>query len=268
MAPLTLLSTRDLSRHFGGLHAVDNVSFELAQGEVRAIIGPNGAGKSTFVGLICGRLAPTAGRIVFDGRDITGLPAHRRVRLGIAYTFQITSIYGNLSVYDNVALAAQSALRSGIGAHAADGGGPAASGAAKARKPPEANGPAPSELDRRVADTLERVGLADRRDARASALAYGHQRLLEVAMGLALAPKLLVLDEPTQGLSDAEIAGFCGLIRTVAGGATVLLIEHNMDVVMQLAGRITVMNNGAILSEGTPAEIRADAAVQRAYLGT
>jgi branched-chain amino acid transport system ATP-binding protein len=112
------------------------------------------------------------------------------------------------------------------------------------------------------------VGFAGRREAKASTLSYGHQRLLEVAMGLALAPKLLILDEPTQGLSEAEIAGFCDLTRTIAREATVLLIEHNMDVVMELAGRITVMNNGAILSEGTPAEIRADEAVRRAYLGT
>jgi branched-chain amino acid transport system ATP-binding protein len=119
-----------------------------------------------------------------------------------------------------------------------------------------------------VGETLGRVGLAGRQAARASTLAYGHQRLLEVAMGLALAPKLLILDEPTQGLSDAEIAGFCDLIRAVAGEATVLLIEHNIDVVMQLAQRITVMSNGAILAEGTPAEIRANPAVQRAYLGT
>jgi branched-chain amino acid transport system ATP-binding protein len=134
----------------------------------------------------------------------------------------------------------------------------------------EARGLTPfsSELQRRIDDALDRVGLADRRDAKASTLAYGHQRLLEVAMGLALAPKLLILDEPTQGLSDAEIAAFCDLIRSIAADSTVLLIEHNMDVVMQLAQRITVMSDGAILAEGTPAEIRADAAVQRAYLGT
>jgi len=260
VAPVTLLSTTGLSRHFGGLRAVDNVTFELAQGEVRAIIGPNGAGKSTFVGLICGRIAPTAGRIVFEGRDITDLPAHRRVGLGIAYTFQITSIYGNLSVFDNVALAAQSAMRNGVR--------PLASVGVTLAEADRARGLTPSsELDRRVADALARVGLSDRGDAKASTLSYGHQRLLEVAMGLALAPKLLILDEPTQGLSDAEIAGFCDLIRAIARDATVLLIEHNMDVVMQLAGRITVMNNGAILSEGTPAEIRVDEAVQRAYLG-
>jgi branched-chain amino acid transport system ATP-binding protein len=268
MAAVTLLSTKGLSRHFGGLRAVDDVSFELAQGEVRAIIGPNGAGKSTFVGLVCGRMAPTAGRIFFHGRDITDLPAHRRVGLGIAYTFQITSIYGNLSVFDNVALAVQSAMRR-------EGVRPLASsaanrdGALRARGlTPSPRSPTPTELERRVGDALDRVGLANRQEAQASTLSYGHQRLLEVAMGLALAPKLLILDEPTQGLSDAEIAGFCDLIRAIARDATVLLIEHNMDVVMQLAGRITVMNNGAILAEGTPAAIRADPAVQRAYLAT
>jgi branched-chain amino acid transport system ATP-binding protein len=269
MAAVTLLSTFGLSRHFGGLRAVDNVDFDLREREVRAIIGPNGAGKTTFVGLICGRIAPTAGRIVFEGRDIGDLPAHRRVGLGIAYTFQITSIYGNLSVFDNVALAAQSAMRR-IGVR------PLARTPADEPALPEARGLTPpsrrltpaSELERRVGDALARVGLADRRDARASTLSYGHQRLLELAMGLALEPKLLILDEPTQGLSDAEIAAFCDLTRAIAREATVLLIEHNMDVVMELAGRITVMNNGAILSEGTPAEIRADPAVQRAYLGS
>jgi branched-chain amino acid transport system ATP-binding protein len=260
-AAVTLLSTKGLRRHFGGLRAVDDVSFELAQGEVRAIIGPNGAGKSTLVGLICGRMAPTAGRIFFEGRDITDLPAHRRVRLGIAYTFQITSIYGNLSVFDNVALAVQSAMRR-------NGVRPLAPTAAAKLEAMEARGLTPVELDRRVGEALDRVGLGDRRDSKASTLAYGHQRLLEVAMGLALGPKLLILDEPTQGLSDAEIAAFCDLIRAIARDATVLLIEHNMDVVMQLARRITVMSNGAILAEGTPAAIRADPAVQRAYLGT
>jgi branched-chain amino acid transport system ATP-binding protein len=270
MAAVTLLSTSGLSRHFGGLRAVDDVGFELHEGEVRAIIGPNGAGKSTFVGLICGRIPPTAGRVVFEGRDITSLPAHRRVRLGIAYTFQITSIYGNLSVLDNVALAAQSAMRRD-GRRGGGGSGVRPLAPAAVAKAPamDARGLTPySELQRRIDDALDRVGLADRRDAKASTLAYGHQRLLEVAMGLALAPKLLILDEPTQGLSDAEIAAFCDLIRTIARDATVLIIEHNMDVVMQLAQRITVMHNGAILAEGKPAEIRADEVVQRAYLGT
>ena len=245
-AVTTLLTTEGLSRYFGGLRAVDDVSFSLQEGEIRAIIGPNGAGKTTFVSLICGRVLPTSGRISFGGRDISGLPAFKRVGLGIAYTFQITSIFSNLTVFDNVALAVQNAMRrNGSGVRFDE-----------------------REMTRRVADALDPVGLSERFDTKAGTLSYGHQRLLEVAMGLALTPKLLILDEPTQGLSDAEIAGFCDLVRDIARDATVLLIEHNMDVVMDLAGRITVMNNGAILSEGTPDEIRADEAVQRAYLGT
>ncbi|WP_436643341.1 ABC transporter ATP-binding protein [Microbaculum sp. FT89] len=247
MAAVTLLRTEGLCRYFDGLRAVDGVSFSLDAGEIRAIIGPNGAGKTTFVSLICGRVLPTAGSIAFEGRDISAMPAFRRVGLGIAYTFQITSIFGNLTVFDNVALAVQNSMQRAGG-----------SGLWLDER----------EMTTRVADALDRVGLTDRHDARASALSYGHQRLLEVAMGLALSPKLLILDEPTQGLSDAEIAGFCDLVREIAKDATVLLIEHNMGVVMDLASRITVMNNGTILSEGTPDEIRADEAVQRAYLGT
>lgn len=247
MAAVNLLKTDGLSRHFGGLRAVDDVNFSLDEGEIRAIIGPNGAGKTTFVSLICGRVAPSAGRIAFEGRDVTALPAFRRVGLGIAYTFQITSIFGNLTVFDNVALAVQTRMRrAGSAALWLDN----------------------SELTAGVAGTLDRVGLSGRHDTKASTLSYGHQRLLEVAMGLALSPKLLILDEPTQGLSDAEIAGFCDLVRTIAEEATVLLIEHNMDVVMELARRITVMNSGRILAEGTPAEIRTDTAVQSAYLGS
>jgi branched-chain amino acid transport system ATP-binding protein len=249
-AVTTLLTTEGLSRYFGGLRAVDDVSFSLEEGEIRAIIGPNGAGKTTFVSLICGRVLPTSGRISFGGREISGLPAFKRVGLGIAYTFQITSIFSNLTVFDNVALAVQNSMRRG---------GPGGGAGVRFDE---------REMTRRVADALDRVGLSERFDTKAGTLSYGHQRLLEVAMGLALTPKLLILDEPTQGLSDAEIAGFCDLVRDIARDATVLLIEHNMDVVMDLAGRITVMNNGAILSEGTPDEIRADEAVQRAYLGT
>ena len=246
MAPVTLLSTEGLSRRFGGLTAVDAVDFSLPAGEIRAIIGPNGAGKTTFVGLISGRVAPTAGRVFFKGEDITTLPAHRRVKRGIAYTFQITSVFGNLSAFDNVALAAQNAMQR------------------------ETEGWRPLDRDAltsRAEEALDRVGLAERRAAKASELAYGHQRLLEIAMGLALAPTLIILDEPTQGLSDAEIASFCDLVRAIAREATVLLIEHNMAVVMQLAQKITVMNQGRILAEGPPDRIRANVAVQRAYLG-
>ncbi|MBB6509930.1 MULTISPECIES: ABC transporter ATP-binding protein [Rhizobium/Agrobacterium group] len=243
MASVSLLSTKGLSRHFGGLKAVDNVDFTIREGEIRALIGPNGAGKTTFVSLLAGRIAPSAGSIEFLGKDITNLPAHKRVRDGIAYTFQITSIYPTLTVFDNVALSAQSALR---------------------RHP----GSKRSDIAEKAQEALDRVGLADRMGEKAGTMAYGHQRLLEVAMGLALEPKLLILDEPTQGLSDSEIESFCRLVKEIATSATVLLIEHNMPVVMQLADTITVLNHGQILAEGSPGDIRANAAVQAAYLGT
>jgi branched-chain amino acid transport system ATP-binding protein len=236
MAAVTLLSTHGLCRRFGGLNAVSNVDFALAAGEIRAVIGPNGAGKTTFVGMICGRIEPSAGHIAFEGEDITALSAWRRVARGIAYTFQITSIFSNLSCFDNVALAAQRSRRHG-------------------------------EVARAATEALDRVGLAGRGGDIAANLSYGHQRLLEVAIGLALRPKLLILDEPTQGLAEDEIVAFCALVRQIARDATVLLIEHNMQVVMALADRITVMDNGSILAEGAPAEIRADRRVQEAYLG-
>lgn len=244
---MTLLSTQGLSRHFGGLRAVDNVDFDLGRGEIRALIGPNGAGKTTFVNLLCGRVAPTSGRISFEDEDVTRLPAHTRVNRGIAYTFQMTSIFGNLACSENVALAVQHDLGKGRAL---------------------LRGIDPDLMRRGVMEALARVGLADHAQTRASDLSYGHQRLLEVAIGLALRPKLLILDEPTQGLSDAEIENFVGLVRSVAQSATVLLIEHNMSVVMDLAQRITVFNDGAILADGTPDEIRADPAVQAAYLGS
>jgi branched-chain amino acid transport system ATP-binding protein len=178
---------------------------------------------------------PGAGTITFDGEDITQLPAHTRVARGIAYTFQITSIYANLPVFDNVALAIQ---RKGT-----------------------------KHLHSDTMAALARVGLETRADQIAGTLAYGHQRLLEIAMGLSMNPKLLILDEPTQGLANAEIEAFNALVRAVTPQTTVLLIEHNMDVVMDLADQITVLNFGETLSSGTPAEIRADPAVQTAYLG-
>lgn len=239
-----LLVTTGLSRHFGGLKAVENVDFQMLPGEIRAIIGPNGAGKTTFVSLVCGRVAPSAGAIVFDGSDITDLPAHERVRRGIAYTFQITSVFSNLTARENIALAVQRRLiDSNIGNR-------------------------PAALRQGINEALERTGITAYADVVAGTLAYGHQRLLEIAMGLALKPRLLVLDEPTQGLSDGEIENFITLVRTIAGAGTVLLIEHNMQVVMALADRITVFDQGSILAEGLPGDIRRNANVQRAYLGS
>lgn len=233
MAPL--IETRDLTLHFGGLKAVDGVDFTLNPGEIHALIGPNGAGKTTFVSLLSGRRLPQSGTILLAGEDITRLPAHERVRKGIAYTFQITSIFPRLSVFDNVALAVQS--------HGA------------------------RDLGPKTRAALARVGLQGLEDQEAQTLAYGHQRLLELAMGLALAPRVLILDEPTQGLAASEIEGFTRLIESLVPETTVLLIEHNMEVVMDLATRITVLNFGQVLATGTPQDIRANPLVQEAYLG-
>jgi branched-chain amino acid transport system ATP-binding protein len=238
MAAIELLQARGLGKTYGGLTAVHNVDFTLYEGEVRALIGPNGAGKTTFVSMLCGRTEASAGTVTFLGRDVTALKAHQRIGMGMAYTFQITSIFANLTVFENVALAVQRRL----GGHG-------------------------KELETQTNSALARVGLEELGAQIAGDLAYGHQRLLEIAMGLGQRPKLLILDEPTQGLSDGEVADFIALIKDVARETTVLLIEHNIDVVMALADRISVLAFGEILAEGTPEEIHENAEVQAAYLG-
>ncbi len=234
---MTLLQSKGLSKNFGGLRAVHDVNFEIPTGQIRALIGPNGAGKTTFVSLLSGRIAPSHGRVVFDGVDITELPAHKRMSLGMAYTFQITSIFPGMTVLQSVVLAARKHIHE------------------KARIAVE------------VSNVLRRVGLWERRDELAGDLSYGHQRLLEIAMGIVQRPKLLILDEPTQGLTDGEVTGFIDLIQEVSEETTVLLIEHNMRVVMEIADFITVLNFGETLFEGAPEAVRANPAVQRAYLG-
>jgi branched-chain amino acid transport system ATP-binding protein len=243
---VTLLRTEALSRSFGGVEAVREVDLTLSRGEIRAVIGPNGAGKTTLASIISGRIAPSSGRILFKERDITGLRSWQRARCGIVYTFQITSIFANLTCHDNVALAIQQPLmrRFGNRIHLDAG-----------------------LVRRKVEGLLARVALAEAIDRPAATLPYAHQRQLEIAMGLALSPELLITDEPTQGLSESEIVGFCDLIRDIAREVTVMLIEHNMPVVMALADRITVMDRGMVLAEGTPGEVQANADVQRAYLG-
>ncbi len=241
-----LLETRELHKFFGGLHAVRDVGISVAKGEIRAIIGPNGAGKTTLVSLFSGRLRATSGRIAFRGRDVTRLPAHARVRRGIVYTFQVTSVFKNFTCYENVALAAQRRRAQGHRTVAMD----------------------ESRIAQRVETVLGQVGLAGTQHQIAGNLPYGHQRLLEVAMGLAVGPELLILDEPTQGLAEGEIRGLCALIKSIADDVTILLIEHNMPVVLEIADRITVMNHGAVLAEGTPCEIENNTLVQHTYLGT
>ena len=236
---MTLLETRALTKTFDGIKANTNVDFKLETGQIMALIGPNGAGKSTFVGMLCGRIPATSGQVFFNGKDISALPAHKRIALGMAYTFQITSVFGNLSVRENVALAVR-----------------------RAGHLPE------KQVQAKVDAVLERINLAERSEQIAGDLSYGHQRVLEIAMGLAQDPQLFILDEPTQGLAEAEISEFVALIKSLAGKTTILLIEHNMDVVMRSAEQITVLDAGEIIASGTPEAIRENAAVKSAYLGT
>jgi branched-chain amino acid transport system ATP-binding protein len=241
-----LLQTKGLTRQFGGIRAVNDVSFALERGEIRGVIGPNGAGKTTLVGMICGRVMPSAGSVHFAGAEITHLQPWSRVARGIVYTFQITSVFKRLTCRANVALAAQRQLTTSLRCRFAL---------------------SQTALDAAIDEALAAVGLSEEGDRIAGELPYGHQRLLEIAMGLALKPSLLILDEPTQGLAPGDIGPFCDLIRETAKSTTILFIEHNLKVVLELADRVTVMNQGAILAEGTPAEIEQHPAVQQAYLG-
>ncbi len=239
MASMNILETRGLTKVFGGVKANSDIDFQLPYGETMALIGPNGAGKSTFVGMLCGRIPATSGRVYFKGRDISSAPAHKRIAMGIAYTFQITSIFSNLPVRENVALAAR-----------------------RGSNVPEA------ETLAKVDGVLERVGLIDRAEQVGGDLSYGHQRVLEIAMGLVQEPDLFILDEPTQGLAESEVTEFVDLVNGLKGRTTILLIEHNMNVVARTAQSITVLNSGGILASGSPDEVRANEAVQAAYLGT
>lgn len=234
-----ILKTFDLTKRYAGIVAADSINFELEAKRIHALIGPNGAGKTTFVGLLSGRIQATTGRVEFKGINVTKLPAHERIRMGMAYTFQITSIFSKLSVYDNVALAAR--------VH---------------------TGSKPSDIRNRVKTVLKQTGIDALERQIAGDLSYGHQRLLEIAMGLSQSPELFIMDEPTQGLSDPEIEHYKSLVKELASNTTILLIEHNMDVVMSTADDITVLNQGQVLAQGSPSDIQNNDAVQAAYLGT
>lgn len=239
MAAVTLLQTRGLTKTYAGVEANTDVDFDLPQGQIRALIGPNGAGKSTFVGMVTGRIPATRGSVLFKDHDISTLPAHKRIGLGIAYTFQITSIFAGLSLRENLALAARRRL-----------------------------GRDRLAVQAKVDSVLAQLNLSDRAAQLAGDLSYGHQRILEIGLGLAQYPELFILDEPTQGLAETEVADFVQLIKGLRGKTTILLIEHNMNVVMQAAEYITVLDAGRVLANGTPEEIRNNASVQAAYLGT
>ena len=246
---MSVLEVRNLSKRFGSLVAVRDISMRVEPGELRAVIGPNGAGKTTFFNLVSGFFAPSAGSILFEGSDIGDVPAHRRVGLGMARTFQITEIFPELSVFENIRIVTEVA--------------------AGYRLRPWLSAAETAELRRRIAETLELAGLAGKADRLVGELAHGDQRAAEIAMALALRPRLLLLDEPTAGMGDQETYEITQLIRRLHkdGKLTIVLIEHDMRVVFHLADRIMVLAEGRMLAEGTPREIAADEAVQAAYLG-
>ncbi len=242
-----LLRTDRLVKRFGGLVATDTVSIDVRPGEIHALIGPNGAGKTTLVSQLTGNLAPDAGTIHFAGRDVTHLPTHARVRLGLARSFQITSVLREFTALENVALAVQ--------AHA----GHSFRFLADVRRDETLRAPA--------RQGLEAVGLGARADTLASALSHGEQRQLEIAMALAGDPKLLLLDEPMAGMGGEESQRMIGFLQALRGKRAMLLIEHDMDAVFQLADRITVLVYGRAIASGTPDDIRANTEVRQAYLG-
>jgi len=242
-----LLRTEGLLKRFGGLVATDQVNLEITAGEVHAVIGPNGAGKTTLVAQVSGEIKPDSGTIRFGGADVTDLASYRRSLLGLARSFQITSVFRDFSALDNVALAVQ--------AHA----GHSFRFWQEARREAELREPALA--------VLAQVGLAERADVAAAHLAHGEQRALEIAMALATKPKLLLLDEPMAGMGPEDSARMVRFLGTLKGRLTILLVEHDMDAVFALADRITVLVYGRAVATDTPAAIRANAAVRQAYLG-
>jgi branched-chain amino acid transport system ATP-binding protein len=249
---LALLDVHDVEVRFGGVHALQGVDLDVEEGRVTGLIGPNGAGKTTLFNVICGLQPPTRGTVIFDGEDITGVRAYKRARLGVGRTFQRLEVFGSLSVRDNLRVAAE--LRSSW----------------RAGPPPDGDEDgAESHPDRIAAEVLRRVRLDGVADARTDALPTGMLRIVELGRALAAGPRLLLLDEPSSGLSDAE-SDLMGeiMVEQAKEGIAVLLVEHDVDLVMQVCDRIHVLDFGRIIASGTPEGIRADDRVKAAYLGT
>ena len=241
------MRTVALTKRFGGLVAVDNVSLELAIGEIHAVIGPNGAGKTTLVNLLSGELRPTSGDIFLTERNVTALGADRRGLSGIGRSYQKTTIFPAATVFENVRLAVQAHSSAPL---------------ALVRRAEQDNA-----LDACTDAALATVGLHDRARARAGALSHGEQRQLEIAMVIATDPKVVLLDEPLAGMSQSESRAMVDFIRTLRAGRAVLLVEHDMDAVFAVADRLTVMADGRVIASGAPAEVRVHPAVRTAYLG-
>lgn len=241
------LRVSNLRKQFGALAAIGGVSLTVGQGERRAVIGPNGAGKTTFFNLISGALPLTEGNIQLDGKDVTSVPAWKRVRMGLSRTFQRNNLFLSLTVYENVQLAVQRELGTSYNMLR-----PASSF---------------NEIKAKILDILEQVGLTDRAGIEVANLSYGEQRQVEVALALATDPKILLLDEPTAGMSATETNRMIGLIKKLPTELTLMIVEHDMDVVFAISDYITVLHLGQVLTEGTPAEVQADQRVREVYLG-
>ena len=248
MSPAPALQTRNLVKRFGGFTATNDVSLSLAAGARHALIGPNGAGKTTLIHLLSGYLEPSAGQVLLDGSDVTRLPQHQRVARGLARTFQINSLFPDLSVLESVVMAV--AQRRGLGARLW-----------------RAVGSHAQAVDE-AAELLQTLGLLDVARRPARELAYGRQRLLEIALALALRPRVLLLDEPAAGVPTGESRALFEIIAQLPRDVTIVLIEHDMDLVFRFAERISVLVNGAILTEGTPEQIAQDPQVREVYLGS
>jgi branched-chain amino acid transport system ATP-binding protein len=247
--PATIIETRGVTKHFGGLHAVDGVDLRVAEGAMHSIIGPNGAGKTTLFNLISGYLKPTSGQILLRGRNITGLPLHRMAHMGIGRSFQITNVFPDLTVMENVRLSAQALGKHNLtfwrSAHSY------------------------RSYEEAAERSLREVGLDAKADVVAGVLPHGDKRRLELAIILAADPEVLLLDEPTAGMASEQVPALVGMIDRIRanGNKTVILVEHNMSIVMNISDRISVMHQGRLLAEGNPQQIAANEDVQRAYLG-
>jgi branched-chain amino acid transport system ATP-binding protein len=241
------LVVRDLSKNFGAVRAVDGVNLEVGEGHVHSLIGPNGAGKTTVFNCISGFLQPADGQVILNGLDVTAWPPHRLVAAGLARTFQITKIFGDLTVLENVELAAQSRLGANL----------------RVWDSPQSD----AEAQERAYDVLDMLGLGAQARANADHLAHGDKRILEIAIAWALEPRMLLMDEPTAGMSPGETERIAALIRRISRRSTVLLVEHDMEMVLGISDEITVMTQGRVIASGTPDAVTRDPIVQDAYLG-